>query len=76
MKKAQLLHLIADVANAANADLVDPATGEFKNLAKDLKDDAAFIEAVEAAYLADGGTIDDNVKKVIAGLVAILEIEG
>ena len=67
------LDLARAVIDAVEADLIDPATGQFKPQ-PDLADDAKLVGAVEAAYLAHGGTLNDNVKKAIAGVEAVLEI--
>jgi hypothetical protein len=65
--------LVKDVISAIEADLLDPVTGQFKHQ-PDYVDDAQLITDVEAAYKAHGGTVNANVDKAIAGVVAVLHI--
>ena len=73
MTPKEKLDVARDVIDAVEADLIDPTTGQFK-AQPDLADDAKLIGAVEASYLARGGVLNDNVKKAIAGVEAVLEI--
>lgn len=65
--------ILKDVISAIENDLLDPVTGQFKHQ-PDLQDDASVISDIEAAYKAHGGTVDVNVDKAIAGVVAVLRI--
>ena len=62
-----------DVLSAIETDLLDPATGQFKQQ-PDYADDAALIADVEKAYTAHFGAVNPNVDAAIQGVAAVLRI--
>lgn len=73
MTPKQISATIRAALTAIENDLLDPTTGQFKHQ-PDFADDAKLVSDAETAYLANIGPINDNVKKVIAGVIALLSV--
>ena len=75
MTMKQKLDLVKNVIEAAEKDLLDPTSGDFKKQ-PDWTDDIQLVSDLEAAYVANGGSIGPDVAKVIAGAAAVVKILG
>ena len=75
MTTAEKLQTVIDALTATKKDLLDPTTGEFKHQ-PDFSDDAKLAADIEAAYVANGGTVSPDVAKALQGAAAVLKLVG